>query len=71
MSPASIVPGVGTNVKLPNVRNIHTIRNLVTQYKYIDHVTHLKPFYYNPTFVVSLNFAVKDIDEYRRQDSGV
>jgi hypothetical protein len=27
-------------------------------------VTHLKPFYHDPTYVVPLNIAVKDTDEY-------
>ena len=47
--------------------NIYTIRDLVTHHEYIGDVTHLKPFYHEPTFrlyVFPLIIAVKDKDEY-------
>jgi hypothetical protein len=53
-----------TNVQRTDVKNIYTIRNLVTQHEYVADVTHLKPFYHDPTYVVPLNIAVKDTDEY-------
>ena len=53
-----------TNVQRTDVKNMYTIRNLVTQHEYTADVTHLKPFYHAPTCVVPLNIAVKDTDEY-------
>ena len=41
-----------------------TIRDIDNQHEYIADVTHLKPFYHDPTYVVPLNIAVKDTDEY-------
>jgi hypothetical protein len=44
--------------------NIYTIENLVTGRRSKAHISHLKPFYYNPKQVQPLNIAVKDTDEY-------
>ena len=41
----------------------YTIRNLVTDKEYVVDVTHIRPFYYDPTYVTPLNIAVKDTDE--------
>ena len=56
------------NNERTDVKNIYTIRNLATQHEYIADVTHLKPFYHDRTYVVPLNIAVKDTDEYRRPE---
>jgi hypothetical protein len=53
-----------TNVKQSDVKNVYTIQHLVTKREYLVDVTHLKPFYHDPTYVVPLNIAVKDTDEY-------
>jgi hypothetical protein len=41
----------------------YTIRNLTDGKEYVVDVTHLRPFYYDPTYVTPLNVAVKDTDE--------
>jgi hypothetical protein len=41
----------------------YTIQNLITTNEYYADVTHLKPFYYDPTYVTPLNVAVKDSAE--------
>ena len=39
------------------------IRNLVTNKEYFVDVTHIRPFYFDPTYVTPLNIAVKDTDK--------
>jgi hypothetical protein len=41
----------------------YSIRNLVTNKEYVVDVTHIRPFYFHPTYVTPLNIAVKDTDE--------
>ena len=41
----------------------YTIRNLVTDKEYVVDVTHIRSFYYDPTYVKPLNIGVKDTDE--------
>ena len=53
-----------TNVQRTGVKNIYTIRNLVTQHEYIADATQLNLVYHDPIYVVSLNIAVNNTDEY-------
>jgi hypothetical protein len=53
-----------THIQQTDIKQVYTIRHLVTQKEYLVDVTHLKPFYHDPTYVVPLNIAVKDTDEY-------
>ena len=41
----------------------YSIRNLVTNKEYVVNVTHIRPFYFDPTYVTPLKIAVKDTDE--------
>jgi transposase InsO family protein len=43
---------------------IYTIRNLVTTRTTDVDVTHIKPFYFDPTYTTPLHIAVRDTDEY-------
>jgi hypothetical protein len=46
----------------------YTIENLITGRITRTHVTQLKPFYYDPTYILPLNIAVKDTDEFVVED---
>jgi hypothetical protein len=43
---------------------VYTIRNLVNLKCYEVDVTHIKPFYFDPTYTTPLHVAVRDTDEY-------
>ena len=36
---------------------------MVTDKEYVVDVTHIRPFYFDPTYATPLNVAVKDTDE--------
>ena len=42
----------------------YTIRNLTNGKEYSADVTHLRPFYYDPKFVMPINVAARDRNEY-------
>jgi hypothetical protein len=48
--------------KLPKF--VYQIQNLVTEKTYEVDVTHIKPFYYDPTYVNPLHIAIRDTHEY-------
>jgi hypothetical protein len=46
----------------------YTIENLVTGRITRTHVSQLKPFYYDPSYIIPLNVAVKDTEEFIVED---